>query len=156
MRGEKVDKVFSNFNNVIEKICNVLLVLMTLLVTYVVFMRYVMNDTPVWGEETVRLFLVWLTFLGASLGLGNDTHIRLNAIDTFLSPKILKMMDWFSIVILFLFSLFMIIEGINMAMLGTGSKLPGLGIQTAWVFAAIPIAGILNMIQLINKGRKLL
>ncbi|MGJ9459687.1 TRAP transporter small permease [Oceanobacillus sp. CF4.6] len=146
---------FTNFNNIIEKICNSLLVLMTLIVTYVVFMRYVMNDTPVWGEELVRLFLVWMTFLGASLGLRDDTHIRLNAIDSFLSPAFRKIFDWFSIIVLFLFSLFMVIEGTKMTMLSMGSSMPGLGIQTAWLVAIFPISGLLNMVQLIYKGRQL-
>lgn len=153
---QKLSKLFNQFNSTIEKVCKILLVAMTLVVTYVVFMRYVMADTPVWGEESVRLMLVWLTFLGASLGLGNDTHIRLNAIDNFLSPKMLKLLDWFSIIILFLFSLFMITEGFNMAKLAMGSTMPGLRIPSAWIYGIFPVAGVLNIIQLINKGRSLL
>ncbi|WP_249870556.1 TRAP transporter small permease [Oceanobacillus saliphilus] len=145
-------KAFANFNKILQIICNVLLILMTVIVTYVVFMRYVMNATPVWGEEMVRMFLVWMTFLGASLGLRDETHIRLNAIDGILSPTMRKVMDWFAVIVLFLFSLFMVIEGTKMTILSMGSRMPGLGIETAWLVAVFPLSGLLNMIQLIHKG----
>ena len=124
---------------------------MTLIVAYVVVMRYVFSDTPVWGEEGVRLLLVWLTFMGASIGLKHDTHIRINAFDSILPPKVLRVLEWFSIVLLILFSVFMIIEGTKMALLSAGNRMPGLGIASSWLVASIPVAGIANIILLISK-----
>jgi len=73
LRG--TDRVF----NLLSKICLILagtaLVSMTLLFAYLVYGRYINNDTPTWVEQVSHLLLMVIAFLGAAVGVRQDTHL---------------------------------------------------------------------------------
>ena len=62
-----------------SKICLILagtaLVTMTLMFAWLVYGRYVMNDTPTWVEQVSHLLLMVIAFLGAAVGVRQDTHL---------------------------------------------------------------------------------
>ncbi|MBT3359955.1 MAG: TRAP transporter small permease [Rhodospirillales bacterium] len=47
-----------------------------------VFFRFVLDSPLIWSEELSRLFLVWVTFLGAAVVCWDGTHL---SVDTVLS-----------------------------------------------------------------------
>lgn len=65
--------------NLLSRICLILagtaLVAMTLMFAWLVFGRYVLNDTPTWVEQVSHLLLMVIAFLGASVGVRQDTHL---------------------------------------------------------------------------------
>jgi len=65
--------------NLLSKICLILagtaLVAMTLMFAWLVYGRYVMNDTPTWVEQVSHLLLMVIAFLGAAVGVRQDTHL---------------------------------------------------------------------------------
>lgn len=73
LRG--MDGVF----NLLTKICFMLagtaLVTMTLLFAWLVFGRYVLNDTPTWVEQVSHLLIMVIAFFGAAAGVRQDTHL---------------------------------------------------------------------------------
>jgi len=73
LRG--MDRVF----DVLCRICLILagtaLVAMTLMFGWLVYGRYYLNDTPTWVEQYSRLLLMVIAFLGAAVGVRQDTHL---------------------------------------------------------------------------------
>jgi len=67
------------FFNVLSRICLILagtaLVAMTLMFAWLVFGRYVLNDTPTWVESVSHLLVMVIAFLGAAVGVRQDTHL---------------------------------------------------------------------------------
>lgn len=65
--------------DVLARICNILagmaLIAMTLMFAWLVFGRYVLNDTPTWVEQVSHLLLMVIAFLGAAVGVRQDTHL---------------------------------------------------------------------------------
>ena len=63
-------EVFTVIKKVMTKllaaIATILLSVMTLLVLYQVFTRYVLNSPAAFTEELVRYFLIWTGFVGAA------------------------------------------------------------------------------------------
>ena len=63
----------------ISRICLIIagtaLVSMTLMFAWLVFGRYVLNDTPTWVEQVSHLLLMVIAFLGAAVGVRQDTHL---------------------------------------------------------------------------------
>ncbi len=51
------------------------LVLMTLLLGYQVYGRYVLNDTPTWVDPLSLLLVMLIAFLGAGIGIYENTHL---------------------------------------------------------------------------------
>ncbi|MCJ7874960.1 TRAP transporter small permease [Phaeobacter sp. J2-8] len=60
------------------------------MVVYVVASRYLFSSTPRWAEELPRLFLVWLTFVGAVSGFVRSTHFRAGLLDLIAMPPALR------------------------------------------------------------------
>ena len=67
------------FFDLLSRICLIVagtaLVAMTLMFAWLVFGRYVMNDTPTWVEQVSHLLLMVIAFLGAAVGVRQHTHL---------------------------------------------------------------------------------
>lgn len=65
--------------DLISRICLVLagtaLVVMTAIFAWLVFGRYVLNDTPTWVEQVSLLLIMVISFLGAAVGVYQNTHL---------------------------------------------------------------------------------
>jgi TRAP-type C4-dicarboxylate transport system permease small subunit len=51
------------------------MVVMTGVVAWAVFGRFVLNDTPPWAEQVAMLLLGWVTLGAAAAGVREDTHM---------------------------------------------------------------------------------
>ena len=58
-----------------EYVIMVMMAVMLAIVTSQVFMRYVMNRSLNWADETATLLFVWTVFLALPLALRNGGHI---------------------------------------------------------------------------------
>lgn len=69
----------NTFFDLLSRIClivaGVALVAMTLMFAWLVFGRYVLNDTPTWVEQVSHLLIMVIAFLGAAVGVRQDTHL---------------------------------------------------------------------------------
>ena len=67
-----------NVKTVIDKTLDTLLVIilgiMSILVAINVFSRFVLNSSIYWGDELAMALFVWLTFLGAAIGIREKVH----------------------------------------------------------------------------------
>ena len=69
------DKVLDLFSKICLILAGTALVTMTLMFAWLVYGRYVMNDTPTWVEQVSHLLLMVIAFLGAAVGVRQDTHL---------------------------------------------------------------------------------
>ena len=72
-------KRMNAISDFITRICIVLaaisLVAMTVFYVWLVFGRYVLNDTPTWVEQVSLLLVMVITFLGAAVGVHQHSHL---------------------------------------------------------------------------------
>lgn len=65
--------------DLIARLCLILagaaLVVMTGIFAWLVFGRYVLNDTPTWVEQVSLLLVMVIAFLGSSVGVHQHTHL---------------------------------------------------------------------------------
>jgi TRAP-type C4-dicarboxylate transport system permease small subunit len=66
-----------------------------------------------WSEPFVRLLVLWLTFLGASLITGENKHIKIDLFSTLLSPKLERTRELLLSVVCVLISAIMVKACIN-------------------------------------------
>ncbi len=66
----------------IALICRILtgvaLVVLTVIFGWLVFGRYVLNATPTWVEQLALLLVMLIAFLGAAVGVHENTHLSVN------------------------------------------------------------------------------
>ncbi|MCM3716076.1 TRAP transporter small permease [Alkalihalobacillus oceani] len=140
----------------IEYFSKVLLVLLVMIVSWIVFGRYVLSATPAWGEELAKILMVWIALTSASMAIRTDTHLRLSIIDFILPKKYMNMVHWVVLIMMSVFSIFFIIAGFQLVQLTSTNTLPGLRISSSWLYLAVPISGLAMLLQIIDKGRRML
>ncbi|MFH1487296.1 MAG: TRAP transporter small permease [Pseudomonadota bacterium] len=68
-------------------LAGILLLLVTLFVSYSVVVRYMGFSPPIWILQYTEYALLWVTFLGATWLLKQDGHIRIDTLVTRFSSK---------------------------------------------------------------------
>ncbi|TYP53242.1 TRAP transporter small permease [Thermosediminibacter litoriperuensis] len=140
------------FNFFVETLSMSLLIMMTLIVSWVVFSRYFLHKTPAWGEEASLLCMVWFGFLSMAIGVRDNLHLSITILDQYLSDKTKNNLNWISRVLILGFALFMIKEGIRMSQVATGNYMPGLKLNSAFLYAVIPISGVAMIYYIISAS----
>ena len=83
-----IDSAFRGIVWVCRVITGVALVSMTLLLGYQVYGRYVLNDTPTWVDPLSLLLVMLIAFLGAGIGVYENTHLSVVILRNIVSSKI--------------------------------------------------------------------
>ena len=65
--------------------CAVLMV-MTAIIGWQVFARYVLNASPAWAEQAALLLMIWYVLFAAAAGVREGFHIRIGVFETALAP----------------------------------------------------------------------
>jgi len=71
----RMDATFDLFSKVCFVLAGVALVVMTAIFAWLVFGRYVLNDTPTWVEQVSLLLVMVIAFFGAAAGVHQSTHL---------------------------------------------------------------------------------
>lgn len=120
---------------------------MTAIVILGVFFRYVLGAPLGWTEEAARYLMIWAASLAVSMGIMKGEHVSI----TFLVKKFPPELErWVSVGVKLavLFFLWILTErGYHMALNGRNQISPLMGITMIWSLAAIPIAGLLAILQ---------
>ena len=70
-----VEGILDLFSRICLIVSGTALVAMTLMFAWLVYGRYVLNDTPTWVEQYSHLLIMVIAFLGAAVGVRQDTHL---------------------------------------------------------------------------------
>lgn len=133
-------------------IATVLLSVMTLLVLYQVFTRYVLNSPAAFTEELVRYFLIWTGFIGAAYAFVTREHMCLVLLRDSLKPGSRRILMTFLDLLILVFAIFVItIGGFKLAMSAQKVYSALLGIPRSLVYSMAPISGLFIIVaQIIN------
>lgn len=149
-------EVFTVIKKVMTKllaaIATILLSVMTLLVLYQVFTRYVLNSPAAFTEELVRYFLIWTGFVGAAYAFITREHMCLVLVRDSLKPESRRVLMTVTDVLILIFAVFVItVGGFKLAMSAQKVFSALLGIPRSLVYAMAPVSGLFIIVaQIIN------
>lgn len=119
-----------------------------------VFFRYVLNRPLFASEEIARLFAVWLTFLGSSLAIRYREHISVDILYIRVPSKVQGVFNLLSNIFLFIFHLFLVVEGAKLSYIFRGFESHALRFSMSFFFSALPITAFLILIFLVQSIRE--
>ncbi len=70
-----MDATYGLISRVCMIMAGVALVVMTVIFAWLVYGRYVLNDTPTWAEQVSLLLIMVITFFGAAVGVNQNRHL---------------------------------------------------------------------------------
>ena len=104
---KKLDKGIEVIQTVV---CCILMFAIMWLTFFMVFFRYVLNNSIVWAEEILRYLMIWVVLVGAGLTTREDQHVCMDGVQSALErlPKARAVHYLITRVIVFVFMLLMI------------------------------------------------
>lgn len=131
------------FFRVINTVTRVLLIIIFVVMWIIVFGRYFLSWTPVWGEEIILLSMAWLSALSGAEALRNDQHIKITLIDRFVSPRFIAVQQVIYDIAVFAVSVYLARYAWITVLANRSTRSMGLKIPEAVAFAAIFVAFVL-------------
>ena len=141
-------KAYHLINRVIEFFLVFIFALLVVDVLWQVFGRYVLKQSFSFTEEFARFALIWLAILGAAYLNGKREHLAMDFLLRKLSPDKLKMRMQIIEVLMFIFALVVLVFGggnLVYTTLYLGQISPAMYISLGYVYAIVPISGLLIM-----------
>ncbi len=118
----------------------------TVIVCAGVFWRYALNDALAWSEESAKFLMVWLVFIGAPIALARGGHAAIDALPEALPPRAGQLVYACAYAVVIAFVLVLIDQGTRFAWNARVQHTPTTGISMAYVFAAMPVGGVLMLL----------
>lgn len=127
------------------------LILMLAAMAFIIFanvlLRYTTSQSIEWAEEVARYLMVWLTFIGAGPVLRYGGHIAVDNLQDALPKKMAILIRIFIAILIFGFFGFMIYFGALYVERAHFQMTPTTQISMGWVYASIPVGGLILMIN---------
>jgi TRAP-type C4-dicarboxylate transport system permease small subunit len=118
----------------------VLMIAITLVVIYTVFMRYFLSAPPAWGEALALLLFAWLSFTGAAHATITGGNISVEVVLRSFPRTVQRVLLSFYSLLSIVFLVLVAWKGIPLFMVGLNRTIFGLGISTSWTSGGLFVA----------------
>lgn len=160
---DKIKPVYNVTEKILMVICKLLLITDIAIASYTVLGRYctqLANDhpdtlgflkvitDPSWSEEVILSCMAYMAVLAAALAIRSNSHIRMTALDRYLPPVVVKILDLVADVAVMGLAFVMLIVGwqytTTLGARGTYVSMPWL--SRFWMYLPVPLAGLFMII----------
>ncbi len=132
-------------------LCKLLFIVTVVVTAYLVFGRFILHSQPVWGEEIVLMSITYMALISAALAIRDDSHMKMTIIEFMIPKKWVNVLKIIALIVICIFALFMVVEGIKFAYIMRLSKMTGLQIKTTWLYLAVPVSGVAIILMVSEK-----
>jgi TRAP-type C4-dicarboxylate transport system permease small subunit len=140
---KRLERLSSRINRGIEVLVFGLGAAMALVVALQVLFRYGLNQSLFWSEELARFFLVWLTFLGATVAYHRKLHPGVDVVYRRCPPALQQAVDVLVHAASLLLFFVMIVYGWRFAYFVRLQITPALNLPKWIVFSIVPLSGLI-------------
>jgi TRAP-type C4-dicarboxylate transport system permease small subunit len=144
--------VLTKIDHILAKAEAAVLITLVAVMTVVVFLqvvyRYVLTQPLHWSEELARYLFVWLSILGATLGLQKRGHFGLDFFYRMFPDKGRRFLQFLIYLLMGGVILVILVQGIKLVQITVLQESPAMGISMGWAYACLPVAAALMTIHL--------
>ncbi|GAB4369626.1 MAG: hypothetical protein Kow009_06230 [Spirochaetales bacterium] len=144
------------FHNPEEVVLVVLFPIMVVTIFVATMIRYLSTLSLVWAEELARYCMVWIGFLGASLGIQKNAHLGVEALVSRLPDGYKPYLSLFRTGVIILFNALILIFSLQIiwSQIQTEQVSPALRIPIGIAYGAIPVGNALMILRGIQGYRQ--
>ena len=143
----------TRFDNLLAKAEAAALITLVAVMTLVVFLqvvyRYVLAQPLHWSEELARYLFIWLSILGATLGLQKRGHFGLDFFYRMLPVQKKQFLQLLIHLLAGCVILVILIQGVKLVQATALQKSPAMEISMSWAYACLPVGAGLMVIHLV-------
>lgn len=145
-----IERVFDAIVWVSRVVAGIALVVMTVIFGWLVFGRYVLNDTPTWVEQYSLLMVMFIAFFGAAVGVRENTHLSVVAFRAMVPASVRIVFVILSDLFMAIFGLLMLWYGAELTAFKWNTLIPLIQISEGFRSLPLTIAG--GLIFLFSLG----
>ena len=119
------------------------LILMTLIIGWQVFARYLLNASPAWSETVALLLMLYYIMLAAAVGVYEGFHLGLKVLVDSVPANIRRALNIFNNALIAVFGIAMLIYGTRLAQFTADHIIPTINISRAFAYWPFAAAGLL-------------
>lgn len=121
--------------------CGILLIVMTAVVSYGMFERFVIRYGIGWTDELSRYLSIWAIFMGASLGIVRGAHVGVEVFVQILPKRLQFWAEKLSMLICSIFTgaLTYVAVIYFIRLENSGQITPAMQVPMSWAFLAVPV-----------------
>lgn len=112
-------------------------------ITWTVFGRYVLQQSPGWGPEVALVLLGWIGFLGIAIGVREKGHIAVTFVVDRLPRTPRRLIGLLTPLTFLVFGAYLVVQGWDFTQSMMRNTLPATGLPTGVQYAAMPVSGVL-------------
>lgn len=148
-------KILDWISTICMVIAGTMLVILITIFGWLVFGRYVLNNTPTWVEQVSLLIVAYITFLGAAIGIRDNTHLSIDFIREAMPAAPRKVLAIISDAALLVFGIAMAWQGWILTVTNTHRAIPMIDLPEAWRSAPLAVCGVLmTVFSFVNLMRR--
>lgn len=159
---DKIKPAYDLTDKIVMVICKLLLIADILIASYTVLGRYctelaakydflsflsIFKD-PSWSEEVILSCMAYMAVMAAALAIRHNAHIRMTALDRYLPPVVVKVLDLVADIGVCGLAVVMLVVGwqytTTLGARGTYVSMPWL--SRFWMYLPVPLAGLAMII----------
>ena len=130
----------------------VALVVITLMIPFGVFMRYVMGKPVGWPEPAAIILMVTFSFIGGAAVYRANVHIAVEALMKAVKPRVRWAMQWGVTACMAVTGAFMLVEGARLCWIVKSSTMAEFpDVSQGLVYMPIPLAGLFTLLFIVEK-----
>ena len=126
------------------------LVLMTAIVGWQVFGRFVLDSSPSWTEQASLVLMIWYVMFAAAAGVYEGFHIRIALIEERFGERARGLRRVVAAIVA-LMGLVLLVYGLQLCWQVRGNVIPSLGISRAVAYVPLPVSGLLMAIFALGR-----
>ncbi|PAL04638.1 TRAP transporter small permease [Peribacillus simplex] len=124
-----------------------MLAVMSILIFWQVFARFVAGNSLAFSEEASRFLMIWLVLLGAAYSIKEGSLIAIDILQSKLKGNAQKTVKLIMSIIACVFYVILIINGFEIAQSVSFQTAPTTGLSMFWPMLALPVGGILMFVN---------
>jgi TRAP-type C4-dicarboxylate transport system permease small subunit len=141
-----IDRALDAIARLGTAVSSVLLVTLIAIFGWLVWGRYVMNDTPTWVEQASLMIVSWIVFISAAVGVREHTHLRIEFVRDLFPDPIRLTLEYVADLMMLAFGAVMFWQGLGLLGPNWSRAVPMLGISESWRFLAFCVCGALIVV----------
>lgn len=127
------------------------LVLISAVIPWAVYTRYVLNSAASWPEPTAVLLTIVLTFFGAAACYRLGTHMNVTVAIDALPARARRAVDLLAEIFMLIFAIFMIVYGYKLCVATWNNSIAEFpALRVGIVYSPIPLGGVFTLMFIIE------
>jgi TRAP-type C4-dicarboxylate transport system permease small subunit len=119
------------------------LIAIVIVVAWQVFGRYVLNASPTWAENLALVLVLYVTLIGAAVGVRDAGHIGMDSILVLVPDRIRNRMELLIHVLVGIFGAAMAYNGVILGVSVAPYKLPNINLSEGVRYVPLVISGVM-------------